>query len=278
MERAMAKDDVIAAGAQAVRKAVGGAFPKTALVLGSGLGPLAETLMGAIDVPYGDIPGFPVPTVHGHQGRLRIGTLAGHPTVCMQGRLHAYEGHRAAALAVPVRILRALGVERLILTNAAGGVNPKLPAGSLMILSDHINFSGMNPLVGPNDDSIGPRFPDMSHAYAPELQDALAAAAARAGVAVARGVYIYVLGPNFETPAEIRAFATMGADAVGMSTVPECLAAVHCGMKVGALSLITNAAAGLSATPLTHEETIAEAGKAYGRVERLMLEFFAALG
>jgi inosine/guanosine/xanthosine phosphorylase family protein len=274
----MAQDETIARGVDAVRGAVPGAFPKTALVLGSGLGPLADRVEGATDVSYGDIPGFPMPTVHGHQGRLRIGTLAGHPLVCMQGRLHAYEGHPAEALAVPVRILRRLGVERLVLTNAAGGVNPKLPAGSLMILSDHINFSGRNPLVGPNDDSFGPRFPDMSHAYAPELQDALEAAARRAGVAVARGVYIYVLGPNFETPAEIRAFATMGADAVGMSTVPECLAAVHCGMKVAALSLITNAAAGLSTTPLTHEETLAEATKAYGRVESLMLEFFGALG
>jgi purine-nucleoside phosphorylase len=274
----MAKDDIIARGVDAIRRAVGGDFPKTALVLGSGLGPLAERIEGAIDIPYGEIPGFPVPTVHGHQGRLRIGRLGGHAAACMQGRLHAYEGHPAEALAVPVRILRRLGVERLVLTNAAGGVNPKLPAGSLMIVSDHINFSGRNPLVGPNDDSFGPRFPDMSHAYAPDLQDALEAAAKRAGVAVARGVYIYVLGPNFETPAEIRAFATMGADAVGMSTVPECIAAVHCGMKVAALSLITNAAAGLNTTPLTHEDTIVEANKAYGRVERLMLEFFAALG
>jgi inosine/guanosine/xanthosine phosphorylase family protein len=274
----MAKDDVIARGVEAVRKAVPGDFPRTALVLGSGLGPLAERVEGATDVPYGEIPGFPVPTVHGHQGRLRIGTLAGHPLACMQGRLHAYEGHPASALAVPVRILRRLGVERLILTNAAGGVNPKLPAGALMILSDHINFSGQNPLVGPNDESVGPRFPDMSRAYDSDLQDRLEAAAKRAGVAVARGVYIYVLGPNFETPAEIRAFAGMGADAVGMSTVPECLAAVHCGMKVGALSLITNAAAGLTSAPLSHEDTIAEAAKAYGRVEAMLMEFFAAPG
>jgi inosine/guanosine/xanthosine phosphorylase family protein len=196
----------------------------------------------------------------------------------MQGRLHAYEGHPAQALAVPIRILRGMGVERLVLTNAAGGLSLDKPAGTLMIISDHINLSGQNPLIGPNDPKVGPRFPDMSRAYDPELRAQLRAAAGEAGVAVAEGVYVYTLGPNFETPAEIRMFAALGANAVGMSTVPECLAAVHCGMKVVALSLITNLAAGLAPEQLTHHETLSEASKAYDRVERLLLGFFARLG
>jgi inosine/guanosine/xanthosine phosphorylase family protein len=267
--------DVIERGVDALTAAVGGAFPKTVLVLGSGLGPLAEKIESRRDIAYADIPGFPVPTVSGHAGRLRLGLLGKTPIACMQGRLHAYEGHPAQALAVPVRILRRMGVERLVLTNAAGGLRAHLPAGTLMVIDDHINYSGLNPLVGPNDEAVGPRFPDMSHAYDPVLRAALHAAGARAGVTLEHGVYVYVTGPSFETPAEIRMFAAMGADAVGMSTVPETIAAVHCGMKVVALSLITNLAAGLSDVPLTHHETLSEAAKAYDRVERLLLEFFA---
>ncbi|MBS0470599.1 MAG: purine-nucleoside phosphorylase [Proteobacteria bacterium] len=267
----------VEAGTAALKARFADGFPKTALILGSGLGPLADRMEQAIDVSYADIPGFPIPTVAGHHGRLRIGTLSGHTIACMQGRLHAYEGHPAQAIAVPIRILRRMGVERLILTNASGGLKPHLPAGTLMLIEDHINFSGRNPLVGPNDESIGPRFPDMSHAYDPDLCAKFRAASERAAVKLEQGIYIYVLGPTFETPAEIRAFAAMGADAVGMSTVPECIAAVHCGMTVAALSLVTNLAAGLSTVPLTHHETLAEAEKAYVRVERLMLEFFAAL-
>ena len=231
----------------------------------------------ARDVSYADIPGFPEPTVDGHQGRLRVGTLAGHSVACMQGRLHAYEGHPAQALATPIRILRGLGVERLVLTNAAGGLSLDKPAGTLMIVSDHINMSGQNPLIGPNDPKIGPRFPDMSRAYDSQLRSQLRAAAQRAGVAVTEGVYVYTLGPNFETPAEIRMFAALGANAVGMSTVPECLAAIHCGMKVVALSLITNLAAGLAPEQLTHHDTLSEATKAYSRVESLLTAFFAGL-
>lgn len=262
-------------GIAALKTAVRGAFPRTALILGSGLGPLADKIADATDVSYADIPGFPVPSVDGHHGRLRAGTISGHAVACMQGRLHAYEGHAAQALAVPIRILRGLGVERLVLTNAAGGLTRDKPAGTLMIVDDHINFSGQNPLIGPNDPKIGPRFPDMSHAYDPALRAQLRQAAEQSGVAVASGIYLYTLGPNFETPAEVRMFAALGADAVGMSTVPECLAAVHCGMRVVALSLITNLAAGLAADPLTHHETLHEAGKAYDRVERLLMRFFA---
>jgi inosine/guanosine/xanthosine phosphorylase family protein len=276
----MARDNAgeIERGVAAVRNAIKTPFPKTALILGSGLGPLADRMEGTVDVAYSTIPGFPVPTVSGHHGRLRVGTIAGLSLACMQGRLHAYEGHPAQALAVPIRILRRLGVERLVITNAAGSLRPDRPAGTLMVIDDHINLSGQNPLIGPNDESFGPRFPDMSTAYDPGLRALMHRAAEQAGVAVTHGVYIYALGPSFETPAEIRMFAAMGADAVGMSTVPECIAAVHCSMKVVALSVITNLAAGLSRVPLTHHETLAEAQKAFGRIERLLLEFFSLLG
>jgi inosine/guanosine/xanthosine phosphorylase family protein len=264
-------------GVAAAKKAYAGAFPKTALILGSGLGPFAGKLENATDISYADIPGFPIPTVAGHAGRLRIGTVAGTPLACLQGRFHAYEGHPAATLALPIRILKGLGAQQLILTNAAGGLRPDLPAGTLMIIEDHINFSGQNPLIGPNDERIGPRFFDMTNAYDADLRARLKSAADKAGVAVKSGVYIYCLGPNFETPAEVRMLAGLGADAVGMSTVPECLAAVHCGMKVAALSLITNLAAGLSAGPLTHTETLDEAAKAYDRVEELLVTFFEGM-
>jgi inosine/guanosine/xanthosine phosphorylase family protein len=267
----------IARGAAAIRKAYPGAFPKTALILGSGLGPFAAKLENATEISYGDIPGFPVPGVAGHAGRLRIGTVAGAALACLQGRFHAYEGHAPAALALPIRILKTMGVERLILTNAAGGLRREFPAGTLMIVEDHINFSGQNPLIGPNDASIGPRFFDMSNAYDARLRAALQAAADKSGVAVKSGVYIYCLGPNFETKAETRMLAGLGADAVGMSTVPECLVAVHCGMKVAALSLITNLAAGLARGALSHDETLSEASKAYAQVERLLVTFFADL-
>ncbi len=271
------QSDIVERGTAAVRAAYGVPFPTTAVILGSGLGPFADKLGDATDIPYGVIPGFPVPTVHGHHGRLRIGTVSGRRIACMQGRLHAYEGHRAQDLAVPIRILKRLGVERLVITNAAGGLHTDMPAGTLMIVEDHINFSGQNPLIGPNDESFGPRFPDMSRAYDPDLRKALHNAAGRVGVPIKSGVYIYTLGPNFETPAEIRMFAAMGAHAVGMSTVPECLAAVHCGMKVVALSLITNLAAGLAPAPLTHHDTLAEADKAGSRVEAVLTEFLSAL-
>ena len=183
----------------------------------------------------------------------------------------AMKGIRAQAIATPIRILRKMGVERLILTNAAGGLKPDMTPGTLMIVEDHINFSGCNPLVGPNDDSIGPRFPDMSHAYDAELRALFAAAAHESGVIVRSGIYLYTLGPNFETPAEVRMFAALGADAVGMSTVPECLAARHCGM-VAALSVVTNLAAGISKAPLSHQETLAAAAAAYGASRKAAAE------
>jgi inosine/guanosine/xanthosine phosphorylase family protein len=199
------------------------------------------------------------------------------PLACLSGRFHAYEGHPAPVLARPIRILKGLGVERLILTNAAGGLKPDFPAGTLMILDDHINFSGINPLIGANDARMGPRFFDMSRAYDKALRDQMKSAAATAGMAVKSGVYVFCQGPNFETPAEVRMLAMLGGDAVGMSTVPECLAAIHCGMKVAGLSIITNLAAGLSDGTLSHDETLAEGAKAYARVELLLVTFFKSL-
>jgi inosine/guanosine/xanthosine phosphorylase family protein len=246
-------------------------------VLGSGLGRFADKLSGARKMSYADIPGFSRSTVAGHSGTLLVGQVGDTPLAIMAGRIHIYEGHPPQAIATPIRILRKLGVERLILTNASGGLKSDMSAGTLMIVTDHINFSGANPLTGPNDESIGPRFPDMSNAYDPQLRDLLLSAARDAGVAVRSGVYLYTQGPNFETPAEVHMFAALGADAVGMSTVPECLVARHCGMKVAALSIITNLAAGLSANPLTHDETLASASEAYERVERLLLRFVSKL-
>jgi len=261
--------------AAAIRARLSGPFPKTALVLGSGLGRFADKLTGATVISYADIPGFPPSTVIGHHGNLVVGEVAGSPLAIMQGRIHAYEGHAPRSIALPIRTLRKLGVERLILTNASGGLKSDMPAGTLLIVKDHINLSGINPLVGPNDEAVGPRFPDMSHAYDPELRAMLADAAREAGVAVRFGVYLCTLGPNFETPAEVRMFEAMGADVVGMSTVPECLVARHCGMKVAAVSLVTNLAAGLSSASLSHEETLAAAQNAYEKVEHLLMAFLA---
>jgi inosine/guanosine/xanthosine phosphorylase family protein len=269
--------NVIESGAAAIRARFGDAFPRTVLVLGSGIGRFADNLETAQSLSYAEIPGFVPSAVAGHAGKLMVGTLAGKALAVMAGRIHLYEGHPPQAIATLIHILRAVGVERLILTNAAGGLRPDMTPGTLMIIDDHINFSGRNPLVGPNDDRFGPRFFDMTYAYDPALRTALKAAAAKTGVKVTSGTYLYCLGPNFETPAEVRLFSNWGADAVGMSTVPECLAANHCGMKVAGLSLITNLAAGLSGEKLTHDETLSEAAHAYGAIEKLLLAFFAGL-
>jgi inosine/guanosine/xanthosine phosphorylase family protein len=267
--------NVIETGACAITAHFGGKLPDTVLVLGSGIGRFAERLEGAKSLSYDAIPGFAPSTVAGHAGKLMVGSINGQALAIMAGRIHVYEGHPPQAIATLVRILKAAGVQRLILTNASGGLRPDMVAGTIMIVEDHINFAGVNPLIGPNDERIGPRFPDMTDAYDPALRAQLGQAAEAAGVPVKRGVYIYVTGPNFETPAEIRMFGQLGADVVGMSTVPECLAARHCGMKVAAVSLVTNLAAGLSDSPLTHEETLGEAAKAYGAMEKLLLQFFS---
>jgi purine-nucleoside phosphorylase len=235
--------------------------PRIAIVLGSGLGAFAEQLESAIAIPFTEIPHFPRSTVPGHSGKLVIGTIAGVPVAVMQGRVHAYEGYSPEEVTFPVRVLGRMGVTMLVLTNAAGGINDALQRGQLVAIADHINLSGRNPVAGLYDERLGPRFFDMSEAYSVRLR-ALAHEAARAmEFRLDEGVYLSVLGPSFETPAEIRAFRTMGADLVGMSTVQETIAARQMGLSVLGISCVTNLAAGISAEPLSHEEVI-ETGRA----------------
>ncbi|WP_376745136.1 purine-nucleoside phosphorylase [Pygmaiobacter massiliensis] len=230
--------------------------PEYGIILGSGLGGLADELESPIFVNYNDLPGFPVSTAPGHMGRFVFGTLAGHRVVCMQGRLHYYEGHPMSSLALPVRVMQQLGIRALIVTNACGGVNLDFEVGDLMLIEDHINFMGTNPLIGPNADEFGPRFFDMSTVYNKTLREVARKAAASLSVPLRQGIYLGYTGPNYETPAEIRAFRTLGADAVGMSTVPEVLAAAHCGLPVLAISLITNMAAGITEKRLDGDHVI----------------------
>jgi purine-nucleoside phosphorylase len=262
----------VTAAAEHVRSVLPGEAPapRAALVLGSGLGGVADAVEGAVRIPYPQLPGFPVGSVAGHAGQLVLGTLGGLPVAVLQGRAHLYEGVDPAAIAVPVRTVRALGAEVLVLTNAAGSLRAEVGAGRLMAITDHINLTGRNPLTGPNDDTIGERFVGMGQAYDPELLDRVRAAAGRAGVALAEGVYLAVPGPSFETAAEIRAFRVLGADAVGMSTVLEVIAARHCGLRVAAISAITNLAEGMSAEVLSHEGTLHAAGQAAQDLERVL--------
>ena len=244
--------------------AAGAPVPDTAIVLGSGLGDFADTLLDAIATPYGEIPHWPASTVVGHAGRLVIGAVAGRRVAALSGRVHFYEGHDLATVVFATRVMGRLGVRRIILTNAAGGINTGFAQGALMIIDDHINLLGSNPLVGPNDERFGPRFPDMTEVYSKRLR-AIADDAARArGIAVSHGVYAAVHGPSYETPAEIRYLRTIGADAVGMSTVPEAIAARHMGLEVLGISCITNMAAGLLPAPLVHEEVMETARRVRG--------------
>lgn len=225
------------------------------LILGSGLGELADEIEDAVKIAYSDIPYFPISTVEGHAGQLVYGTLAGRKVLAMQGRFHFYEGYPMESVTYPVRVMAALGIHSLIVTNAAGGVNKNFEPGNLMLINDHINFTGTNPLIGPNDNEMGPRFPDMSHAYTVEYQDIARAAAKKVGLNLREGVYMGFSGPTYETPAEIHMARTMGADAVGMSTVAEVIVAVHSGLKVLGISCITNLAAGMQAN-LNHAEVV----------------------
>lgn len=261
----------------AIRQQHKGEFPKTALILGSGMGKFGDEMDIDSIISYEEIPDFPQPTVKGHAGRLLIGKVGATPLICMQGRMHLYEGHPAAKLAVSIRTLKKLGVDTLIITNAAGSLHQDMPAGSVMRIDDHVNMSGQNPLIGPNDDAVGSRFFDMTEAYDPQLREQLANSAQELGIHLYNGVYVQLAGPNFETPAEIRLFAKLGIDAVGMSTVQECLVARHAGIKVAGLSLITNLGAGLSPTPLSHEETLSEADKAYDNIKNLLVHFIDGL-
>lgn len=229
-------------------------LPEVGLVLGSGLGPLAEQLQDAVTISYAEIPHFRVSTAPDHAGRLVCGMLAGRRVVCMQGRLHGYEGYAPDEIAYPVYVMRALGVQALILTNASGGINTGFEVGDFMLVEDHINMTGKSPLTGANDAQLGTRFPDMTFAYAPALRNKALAAADVCGLVLRRGVYCGVNGPQFETPAEIRAFRALGADAVGMSTVFEVIAAAHCGLPVVAVAMITNMAAGVLMQPLSGAE------------------------
>ena len=251
--------------------------PTVGLVLGSGLGAFAQTLERAVHIPYGQIPHFPTSTAIGHKGDLAIGHSQGVPIAVMCGRVHHYEGYTAAQVVFPIRVLGQMGIKILIMTNAAGSVNVNFKPGELMIIEDHINYMGINPMIGPNEDKLGDRFFDLSEAYDVKLREIAEKACRAVAMPVRKGVYIAFSGPSYETPAEIKMARTLGADAVGMSTVPECLAANHCGLKVAALSLITNLAAGLSGGVLTHEETLAEGAKAYAGIEKLLLTFFSGL-
>lgn len=230
--------------------------PDLALVLGSGLGALADDVLDAVAIPYGEIPDFPVSTAPGHAGRLILGTLAGRAVAVMSGRVHLYEGYTAQQVAFPIRLLSALGAEALLVTNAAGGINTAFRPGTLMLITDHINLTGQNPLTGPNDRRLGVRFPDMTEAYSPRLQALAREAAQVEGIDLAEGVYLGLRGPSYETPAEIRMARGLGADAVGMSTVMEVIAANHGGMEVAGISCITNMAAGMLAQKLSEEEVI----------------------
>lgn len=243
---------------------------KTGLILGSGLGDYAERIENKRIVNYADLPGFPRSRVEGHKGRFVIGELFGKTVICMQGRFHYYEGYPQSQIALPIRVMKRLGVETLLVTNAAGGVNLDFSPGDLMLISDHINFSGSHPLFGPNDDSFGPRFPDLTNVYDRDLRAKVRAAAEEIGVKLQEGVYMMFSGPSFESPAEIVFSRTAGASAVGMSTVPEAIAASHCGMQTIGISLITNMAAGILGHPLTHEEVQDTAAAASERFTRLV--------
>ncbi len=249
-----------------------GERPRLGIILGSGLGGVVEALSEAQTIPYAELPGFPEPGVAGHGGAVVLGRLQGLPVACLQGRKHVYEGD-ATAMRVPVRTLKALGAEALFVTNAAGSLDAEVGPGRLMAIADHINLLGSNPLTGPNDDTVGPRFPSLRDAYDPELRYKLHTAAGAMQIRLAEGVYLATAGPSFETPAEIRAFRTLGADAVGMSTVPEVILARHCGLRVVAVSAITNLAEGMGGEELSHEQTLRNASVASRDLVRLVRRF-----
>jgi purine-nucleoside phosphorylase len=249
--------------------------PRIGIVLGSGLGDLAGAVADPVTIPFDELPGWPAATAPGHVGRLILGRLGGMPVVLLQGRLHHYEGNSPGLVVQPVLLFRRLGSEILVLTNAAGGLNPMFGPGTLMVIADHINLTGLNPLVGPNADELGPRFPDMTEAWSRRLRDRLRAAARAEDIALDEGIYIGLTGPNYETPAEVRMLRGLGADAVGMSTVLEAIAARWCGLEVCGISLVTNAAAGYTRERLSHEEVLA-AGEAAGPALMRIIRRFVA--
>jgi purine-nucleoside phosphorylase len=256
-----------------IRARAPGFQPKLGVILGSGLGGFADTLERATAIDYRELPDFPTSSVVGHAGRLVLGWRGAVPVVVMQGRVHFYEGYQPWQVAFPARVLCRLGIRHLTVTNAAGGINLAFRPGDLMAVTDHLNLAGYNPLIGPNDERLGPRFPDMSHAYDPVYLGVLKAAAAAEGVDLKQGVYASLAGPSYETPAEIRMLRTLGADAVGMSTVPEVIVAVHMGVKVTGISCITNLAAGIGQQKLTHDEVAETANQVKGTFMSLLGRF-----
>jgi purine-nucleoside phosphorylase len=251
--------------------------PALGIVLGSGLGGLADDLQQTVAIPFAELPGWPPPTAPGHAGRLLLGTLEGLPVACLQGRLHIYEGHSPRLVVEPVLLMGRLGARRILLTNAAGGVNVRFPAGTLMLVTDHLNLTGRNPLIGQNDDAGGERFPDMVNAWSPELRKLMRQAAVAEDVAVEEGVYAGLTGPTYETPAEVQMLRTLGADAVGMSTVMEAIAARWAGLELCGVSLVTNPGAGVTGEPLTHAEVLAAAEAAGPEFSRLVRRFVRLL-
>ena len=244
--------------------------PKIAVVLGSGLGAFADELTNTTLIPYEKIPGFPHPTIEGHAGRLVIGKLNEIPVAVMQGRVHLYEGYSTSEVVYPVRVLRQMQIQAAVLTNAAGAINLNFSQGALVVIRDHLNLNGVNPLVGPNDDRFGPRFPDMSEAYCKRYRDIALAEGRKLGLDVKEGVYAALAGPSYETPAEIRYLRTIGADMVGMSTVPEVIVARHMGIRVLGISCVTNMAAGILDQPITHAEVIETGERVRGQFVALL--------
>jgi purine-nucleoside phosphorylase len=268
--------DRVQAAAQAVRER-GSLVPQVGLILGSGLGAFADGIEHATSIDYGEIAHFPRSHVQGHKGRLVLGTRKGAACVAMQGRVHMYEGHSAATAAFPARVLIALGAKVIIVTNAAGGLNPAWAPGTLMLIRDHIDLLRDHALRGPNDERLGPRFPDMTTAYAPELRAAVKEVARTVGVALQEGVYVAMPGPTYETPAEVKMLQTLGADATGMSTVPEVCVARHMGARVIGISCITNQAAGITGQALSHDEVTETANRVRATFEGLLDGILAAL-
>jgi purine-nucleoside phosphorylase len=249
--------------------------PRVGIVLGSGLGGLADALTETVAVPFAQLPGWPAASAPGHAGRLLLGKLEGVPIVCLQGRLHLYEGNSERLVVEPVLLMRRLGAQVIVLSNAAGGIRVDWPAGTLMLITDHLNLTGRSPLIGANDDALGPRFPDLTHTWSPRLNELMRRAAADKKVTLEEGVYAGLTGPTYETPAEVRMLRAMGADAVGMSTVLEAIVARWAGADVVGVSLVTNPGAGITGEPLTHEEVLVAAAEASSRFQGLIRRFVA---
>ncbi len=251
--------------------------PRVGIVLGSGLGGLADGLVGTTAIPFAELPGWPAASAPGHAGRLLLGELDGVPVAMLQGRLHAYEGHHPGLVVQPVLLMGRLGAGTIVLTNAAGGLNPSFGAGTLMVIADHINMTGLTPLLGPNADAIGPRFPDQTETWTPALRARLHAAGEAEDVPLEEGVYVGLLGPTYETPAEVRMLRGWGGDAVGMSTVLEAIAARWAGLRAAGVSLVTNPGAGYVGEPLSHEEVLQAGSEAGPRLARVIRRFVREL-